>query len=279
MSGYHSGYQSSDNHMYTSTPTYADFNVRSDKYHSQSMQELLNDTTEAPILSGTDWAPGEARREKKDSAPRRRAQMAVGEFVQRRRRSCRGSLGWLKEGNRGKLLLFVSFGLLCALALVLYFVIPRAPGVGWVKLTSDDSSPFTSAAEATFHFNANLSLSVDARATYIPLQISDFDVEVTDVDTGKVIGTGSLSHGTASARDFTTFVVPVYFSGSYVNSSDATYASVASACGPIYPTTTRTSMSLSVYVSMKVAGLIGKRYGDTSVTDITCPVEFSSTSS
>ncbi|KAK4705378.1 carbonic anhydrase, partial [Phenoliferia sp. Uapishka_3] len=198
-------------------------------YSASASQMLLNDVAPPPIVSKDDWGTGEGIQEYQNNKKRRKAKMkaeAVATNVSR------GVKGWFKKDHRGVISLFAAFAFFVALGITLYFVVPRAPGVAWGSLSSDDSDPQTSNTNATFSWNANLTLIVDSSSSYVPLEVKIFEVEVSLLSSGAQIGTGSM-HTTVPGRSLKNVTVPILFSGGpYVNYTDVTYAAMLDSCGP-----------------------------------------------
>ncbi|KAL8290489.1 hypothetical protein RQP46_002747 [Phenoliferia psychrophenolica] len=258
--------------------SYSDFNNKgpNDRRYttSASYDLLLADTAPPPVLS-KDWSAGEGRREAKDAGIRRKTTNAVGGFFKTKTHAVKS---WFKQGNRGKLAVFVAFFFICALALTLYFVIPRAPSYAYGILASEDSDPQVANTDASFSWKANLTLKVDSSASYVPLHMTDFDVQVSLLSTGVLVGSGKTS-ASVSGHSETNITVPITFSGQFGNKTDATYAAMLAACGPIYPTTDRGTLDLTFAITTKILGLIGHFSGAAQETGLTCPIAFSSSHS
>lgn len=244
------------------------YSYQSSGQQSQSM--LLDETVPSTNLSRTDWSKQEINDERPDVIRRNE--------LHRKRRACGD---YLKEGKRWQTLVFYVFAGLVSLGLILYFTIPRAPFfqlLSRTPLTSTDMNPTTSSLNpTTFRFNANLSIAVDARASYVPVHFNRLKMTVSDLGTGGQLATGSLDGSTVPGRKITPVTIPLIFAplnGAYSNSSDATYGVIRSSCGTVYPTTIRPSLSLSLVIEMSVRGLIGSTRTSTQISNIECPVEF-----
>lgn len=183
---------------------------------------LLDETVPSTNLSQTDWTKQELNDVRPDVIRRK-------EF-NNKRRACGD---YLKEGKRWRTLVFVVFAFLVSLGLILYFTIPRAPLfqlLSRTPLTSDDKNATTSSRlPTTFNFNANLSIAVDARASYVPVHFTALSLVVSDLDTGGQIATGTLDGRTVPGRVITPVTIPLLFSplnGGYKNASDPTCQSL-----------------------------------------------------
>ncbi|KAI5479447.1 hypothetical protein MNV49_003591 [Pseudohyphozyma bogoriensis] len=261
--------------------TYDDFSnpgggIRSSYRSSQQFQsssDLLKTELEdlTPPLVGSEWTPEEARAEKQRKGNERK-QRVSGVFT-RKRNAVRE---WWSDGHKAHITLGVGFAFCVMLAFVLYFTIPRSPGIAYVSLTSTDSNPLSSSGYANFSWNANITLQLDARATYLPLQISKLSLSISDLNSGSVIATGTKASFKAPARKLSNVTVPILFKGQYSDASDETYADMADACGPEYTNVQRGTLALVVAADFNIVGLIGTKGAKTQADDITCPVVFTS---
>ncbi|CAD6887256.1 unnamed protein product [Tilletia laevis] len=170
-----------------------------------------------------------------------------------------------------------SFVLIFALAIVLYFVIPRVPSIAFLTSTPLDPIPDASGMSiggppANFSMSMNLNLRADNSAAWIPTRASKIVVEVTDVQNNKVVGKGLLSDRSFAGRKRTIFQLPVQFEWVSRNlTGDATFALWYSACGPEYPNTPRPTLTLRVAMEMHIAGLFGVHTTGTQLNNLKCP--------
>ncbi|KAK0562848.1 hypothetical protein OC861_005115 [Tilletia horrida] len=166
---------------------------------------------------------------------------------------------------------------LIILALLLYFVIPRVPSIAFLTATPLDPVPNASGMKiggppANFSMDMLLNLRADNTAGFIPTRASRITVEVTDLTTGAKVGKGSMSDRSFNGRTKTVFQMPVHFQ--YVSNNltgDATWQLWHLACGPIYPNTPRPTLTLSVAMTMHVAGLLGSHQTGTQLNNLKCP--------
>lgn len=107
---------------------------------------------------------------------------------------------------------------------MLYFVIPRTPTLAYnnqALMSGDDASINWSRTPANFTFNANMSLALDGRSSYVPPRVSNIQVVINDLGStpGTVqVGTGTVSSLTASTKQYTPLNVPITFKYTCVGS-------------------------------------------------------------
>ncbi|ORY76925.1 hypothetical protein BCR35DRAFT_119000 [Leucosporidium creatinivorum] len=172
---------------------------------------------------------------------------------------------------------FITFALAVVLGLLLYFVIPRAPGVNWgdqtssTALTSTNTSGTYSTTPTNFDFSAEVALDFDARGSYIPTKLYDLEAIIYDLDTTVQIGTGKMD-GSAKlpGRSITTVTMPLLFQMSFTNTSDTTYSDVIRSC-----TNSGNSFPLTLSFTYKISGVIGSKSAKLQSQDLTCPVTLS----
>lgn len=134
--------------------------------------------------------------------------------------------------------LFVVFGFLILLGLLLYFVIPRPPSFALLATKPLDAVPDGSAMK-TNHIPTNFSMDMlvnmraDNTGGWVPTKASKMTMEVLDLTTQKIVGEGFMKGYTFPGREIRVFQFPVSFAYASVNASgDATWSHYINACGP-----------------------------------------------
>ncbi|GAA5940736.1 uncharacterized protein JCM15063_006347 [Sporobolomyces koalae] len=188
--------------------------------------------------------------------------------------------------RKWKIVVPVLIAFFVALILILYFCIPRTPSITFrhskvpaTVLTSSDEAPYiTSVNPVSYYFNADLVLGIDASKSYVPVHYDSFGVTVKLRETGGVIGRTVWDEGEIKVpgKRVTSYQFPIYFSGNYTSTSDPTFAIMKSCCAHQYPTTYRAPLNLTVEVESKIKGVIGTSTEHTSIANVDCPIQWSS---
>ncbi|EPQ54829.1 hypothetical protein GLOTRDRAFT_116588 [Gloeophyllum trabeum ATCC 11539] len=179
---------------------------------------------------------------------------------------------------------FFMFGLCCAIALVLAFTIPRVPSFAF---NSDEpllnaTSPFNetvptifSRAPANFSFPSLVDLQANTGSNFLPLTFTKLSGQVFDLDTGMLVGTGSLGHTTVPAKAFPEIKLPMNFTYVATNDSDITWNNWYNACKntALYANGTRPGLKFRLVLDMNIFGLASHPTASTQITDAPCPIE------
>jgi hypothetical protein len=200
-----------------------------------------------------------------------------------------------KEWNRGhrgicgkwftkRMLIIFLFVLCCVIGIILAFTVPRVPSIALNTETPlanatgswKDAIPTTfSRSPTNFSFAGFADLQIDTTANFLPLTFNNLEATVYDYDTGVQIGTGSLGHWTFPAKAYTNFQLPLNFTYSAVNTSDATWTAWYDACrnaaddvGGVRP-----SVSFQLSLKMDIVGLVTKPTLTSEASNAACPVE------
>lgn len=170
---------------------------------------------------GPDWQADEIKNMSK-SHRRQEANWerkhAIKSWFRGQRRCC---------GINRKTAVFISFGVIIALILLLVFLIPRSPTFTYrsTPLSTDDpdSASFLSYPSANFSFDGSVAISFDTSSSWIPIKISNFEALVYDGQTENQVGKGGYS-GTKSFKrsDNIQLDVPVQFSYQANDNTDQT---------------------------------------------------------
>lgn len=196
------------------------------------------------------------------------------------------------RGNRGicgkwftkRMLVIFLFVLFCIIGIILAFTIPRVPAFAFNTDTPlanatgswKDAIPTVfSISPTNFSFPGFADLQVDTTSNFLPLTFNNLDATVYDLDTGVQIGTGSLGHWTFPAKAYTNFQLPLNFTYSAVNTSDATWTAWHNACknAATDPGGVRPSVSFQLSLKMDIAGLVTHPTTSVEVSNAACPVE------
>lgn len=107
------------------------------------------------------------------------------------------------------------------------------------------------------------------------IHISDFELNVYDLDSYKRVGTGEIHGGRTSfpGRSLTPTLLNLNFDYRAKNDSDPTFINYYQACAHKYDTIKRPGLSIIVELKMGVRGKIGKTQAATTVSGLECPIE------
>ncbi|SDA01514.1 BZ3500_MvSof-1268-A1-R1_Chr10-1g02742 [Microbotryum saponariae] len=182
-------------------------------------------------------------------------------------------------GDRKQRWVFGIFAVLVCLGLLLFFFIPRVPGVNWAN--ENDLESFTanagfqadySTSPASFAFSANISIQVDSSSSWIPYKMTSLQATVLDLSSSEIIGTGGYPYNAISlpARGKRNVMIPISFLGTYTSTNSTTYGDVIRACTA---NTTSTLLPIGISLTFKIQGVIGTKIAKLQSTRTTCPVE------
>jgi len=225
-----------------------------------------------PVL-GPDWQKSElhdlSRRGKSEIRQERRVR-AWREW----KRDQRGLFGvrWLTR----KALVFSLFAICVALAVTLFFTIPRAPSFAFYAnepFTVNNSTVEFSRTPTNFSFSGNLNLLADASNSYLPVHFSNIQVTLFDLDNDKAIATGAYGNHIIAKKANQAVVLPVQFSYSALNASDPTWNDMYSACGHDWPGTVRPDLKFRLELRMSIIGLVSHPFSETQISGVACPFE------
>ncbi|SCZ89341.1 BZ3500_MvSof-1268-A1-R1_Chr1-1g01118 [Microbotryum saponariae] len=278
------------------TTTYDDFVPRrASTMYQPGMGHIASSTSKTnvlemvqqPILAPHDWSIGEKRTDwGKRGSSRGENPRAVPPFKAKVKR-VKGFVG-----RHWKWLLAIVLALIVVVALILYFLLPRVPGVdfqGSNPIIKTSTFAQTSSSPAFFYFTSDLLVNiltwtgiifaVDASASYIPIIFSMFQVQLSLQETGKVIAQGPRTGIKVNGKTSTIYQIPLTWSGN-MSVSDPTFKAVRQACQTIYPTTTRPGLNLTMSVKTNLIGLIGTHHTHpVSIDNVPCPIQFPGNSS
>ncbi|KAG0149439.1 hypothetical protein CROQUDRAFT_653751 [Cronartium quercuum f. sp. fusiforme G11] len=255
------------------------------------------DMVHMPAL-GSDWARDEAREdkdwegkpgviEKSKWANRKKAlaskQGTIGNSVQHWFSGKTKACGWFGRIHGLALLIFLLIGL----ALMLFFLLPRAPTLAYNNQTlfvgDNSTASFRRADPIGFSFDAKINLAFDGRNSYVGPKVHDLLVIVQDLGSSAIeVGRGTLDGGSLklSTKDYTPFSATVHFTHSASAVTDPIWASYYAACAHMWPgNSTRPTLNLALGVSYSVSGLSGQQFESTTLNAIGCPVELSANAS
>ncbi|KAI0027935.1 hypothetical protein K488DRAFT_90283 [Vararia minispora EC-137] len=230
---------------------------------------------------GPEWKASELR-DMTSRGKREDKNEARLKFWREFKRNERGLFGrkWLSK----RFVVWFCFGLCIAIGIVLAFTIPRVPAFlfnsdqplqaasGWWN----GSIPTQfSPSPANFSFPAIVDLQVNTGSNFLPLTFTHVDGIVYDLNSFRQVATGHLNKTTVPAKTFTTLQMPLNFTYSAVNNSDATWVSWHDACEnkAIAVNGTRPGVQFRLIIQMGIAGLPGSHSTSTSVTNAPCPIE------
>ncbi|ORY35457.1 hypothetical protein BCR39DRAFT_461648, partial [Naematelia encephala] len=238
-----------------------------------SREEMIS----VPVL-GPEWQKSElhelSRRGQSEIRQEHRGR-AWKEWTRDQRGTC--GIRWLTR----RTLVFALFLFAAALAVTLYFTIPRAP-----HFTFYEPNPFTvnnstiefSRTPTNFSFTGDLNLLADSTSSYLPVHFSNIQATLFDLDTQKIIATGNSGNHKMARGTSEPVVLPVEFSYSAVNTSDTTWNDVYTACGHLWPGTIRPDLKFRLEVKMHIIGLVTKPVSETQISDVACPFELAGNS-
>lgn len=181
--------------------------------------------------------------------------------------------GWLSP----RVAVFIVFFILVALGVMLYFVIPRVPtfavlSTNPVVAIPNGASMQVNHAPTNFSMDMGFNLRANNRGSWIQTHAQDLKMEVTDLNTYKVVGKGQMDGINFKGRRNTLFQFPVHFSYVSLNASgDQTWQDFYTGCGPNFPGQTRPSLNLGVKLSMRIRGLLGRKETYTQLGNVGCP--------
>ncbi|KAF8158419.1 hypothetical protein B0H34DRAFT_797811 [Crassisporium funariophilum] len=280
---------------------YADFNNAGPRYSSAfglgqaptgysqlppttPMKEDLDTESKIEMVTvpalGPEWAKDELHQMTKASKKERK-QETRAQFWKSWHRGERGLCG--KYFTR-KVLVFFLFGLCCAIGVVLAFTIPRVPsfsfngGTPLVNATGSWAKAVPtkfSRAPANFSFPAYASLQVDTSANFLPVNFNHLSAKVYDLDTNRLVGTGSFARHSLPAKAFPEILLPLNFTYVTSNDSDPTWLNWYNACKnkALYIDSKRTPLKFRLVLDMDIMGLPSDHSASTQISDADCPIE------
>lgn len=143
--------------------------------------------------------------------------------------------GFLGTGLTRSKFIFILFGILAVIGIVLAFTIPRVPGIlinASAPLSGGSNIEF-SREPTNFSFDLNLNLQIDTHSSFVPVKFTSFDAVLLDLNTGNEIATGHVSDKTFAPNKFLDFSFPITFNYTAVNQSDTTCKSCFFYCSPV----------------------------------------------
>ncbi|KAJ7068985.1 hypothetical protein B0H15DRAFT_925890 [Mycena belliarum] len=199
------------------------------------------------------------------------------------------------RGNRGakwmtrKLMVFVCFGVIVIIAVVIGVCLPRVPSFALSNdnplgnATGDWGAAIPakfSRIPANFSFPAFANLQVDTDSNYLPLNFKHLRARIFDLQSGFLIGSGDLGHKTLPAKSFPDIQIPLNFTYVATNDSDITWANWYNACQNRGRVTggKRPGVGFRLELNMVIMGLPGSYGSSTQVASAPCPIELPSNS-
>ncbi|KAJ1022427.1 hypothetical protein NDA16_003416 [Ustilago loliicola] len=121
--------------------------------------------------------------------------------------------GWLSP----RVAVFLAFFVLVTLGVMLYFVIPRVPTFAIlttnpVTAIPNGASMQVNRAPTNFSMDMGFNIRANNRAAWIPTHAQHLKMEVTDLNTYRVVGKGEMDAISFKGRGNTVFQFPVHFS-------------------------------------------------------------------
>lgn len=88
----------------------------------------------------------------------------------------------------------------------------------------------------------------DASRSYVPVQFSNLQAKLYDIETNKVIATGDLGKHKVDNAVNQPIILPVTFSYSAINVTDPTWVHIYDACGHLWPGVVRPGKLVQTFV-------------------------------
>jgi hypothetical protein len=170
---------------------------------------------------------------------------------------------------------FIAFFFIAGLIVTLFFVIPRAVEFQWYadEPFVNTTSAYFTRTPANFTFDANLQLMADSTASWIPVQFSNAEAKVLDIDTGVVIANGKLGSYKLKKGKNLPVVFPVTFAYAAINGTDPTWSNMYNACKFQFQGQEKPSLKFRLEVKQFIVGMVPKPISTSSLLGITCPFE------
>ncbi|KAF8315605.1 hypothetical protein DL93DRAFT_839469 [Clavulina sp. PMI_390] len=230
---------------------------------------------------GAEWTKEELRgMTKKGKAEDQKLarQQAWREWNQGRR----GFFGkkWLTR----KVIVWGTFIFIIVFILFLVLCLPRVPSFGWnpaSPINAGTGDPtFTRGPEANFTFYANLDLEMSTGGNIIPIHMNNIHASIYLSDTNKLIASGDTGSFNQRGGTNRPLNVSVLFHYSANNDSDSTWNLVYNACksATLYASGSRPGLNIVLVLDLFIRGLIGTNHASTSITNLACPIQLSTSS-
>ncbi|ETW82178.1 hypothetical protein HETIRDRAFT_61294 [Heterobasidion irregulare TC 32-1] len=231
---------------------------------------------------GPEWKASELRDMTKAGKSEKKAERRSRQWKEFNRGQ-RGLLGrkWLTR----RVCVFIGFGLIVAIGIVLAFTIPRVPGFelnGRTPLQSasgdfNSSIPIQfSRIPTNFSFPAVADLQIDTGSNFLPLTFNSLHATVFDLDSLREVGHGEMGKTTLPAKTFSNIQMPLNFTYTTVNTTDTTWTNWYDACrNKALINGDRPGLRFTLNIAFKIAGLPSQHQTSTSVTNAPCPIELS----
>ncbi|TIB80064.1 hypothetical protein E3Q22_02132 [Wallemia mellicola] len=181
-------------------------------------------------------------------------------------------------GITRKTAVFISFGVIIALILLLYFLIPRAPTFTFRStplLTDDpDSASFLTYPTTNFSYDGSVAISLDTTTSWIPIKIKNIDATVYDGETNNEVGTGGFKSTQSYSKSDNIHVnMPIHFAYQASDQNDQTWVNWHDACRYRFAGEgSSTTLSIKLKLDMKVEGLTKtSTVSQTSDNTVACP--------
>ncbi|OZJ03284.1 hypothetical protein BZG36_03739 [Bifiguratus adelaidae] len=155
---------------------------------------------------------------------------------------------------------FVTFGALIVIAIVVFFVWPRVPAIYLQGATTNAPMSFGPTNAPKISAQWDVSVQIDNRVNYIPIAFTSLDAQMLDAQTGAIFATGTLSGVQFSAKTISTTAIPMTVSYTSQDTVDQTYQDLFKACSvnPINSTSgTQIALQVTLAVKMSIRGLVG----------------------
>ncbi|TRM56910.1 hypothetical protein BD626DRAFT_406310 [Schizophyllum amplum] len=230
---------------------------------------------------GPEWGKDEMRNMTKAGKRERRNESRHDKWIAWKR----GERGMCGKWFNRKMTAWVSFATIIVIALVLAFTIPRVPSVSFdsnkqylVNVTDGDLAdidPQFSRLPANFSFAAMANLQLNTQDNYLPLKFSHLYGKVYDSETDEMVAEGDTGAMTLPAKAYPDVQLPLNFTYSASNDSDATWLNFYDSCKNKIASVdgVRPALKFKIVLDMHIIGLPSTYHGSVSTKDAECPFE------
>ncbi|KDQ06969.1 hypothetical protein BOTBODRAFT_140559 [Botryobasidium botryosum FD-172 SS1] len=274
---------------YTGTTSGDGYRALSPTVHSPlsggKPESLSNPTAPVELVTvpafGPEWKASELREMTKAGKSEIRADKRKVKF-KAWWRDQRGLCGvpWLTRKN----LVWITFGLIIVIAVLLIVTIPRVPNFNISAdqpfVSNSSEVPVFNRVPANFSFDAKINIQIDTHGNILPVHFNHLNASVYMLGTTQMVAGGDLGPYTAQPKQYIPVQLPITFSYLGVNTSDPTWTAFYNACknkgqvvGGVRP-----GLQLYLVLQMSIRGLIGQTSTSTSFANAPCPIELSQTS-
>ncbi|KAF8868671.1 hypothetical protein BD779DRAFT_1614914 [Infundibulicybe gibba] len=256
---------------------YADFNNAGPRYSTGFGSGDQGATGPVELVTvpalGPEWRRSEMRDMTKSGRREKKSDARKEKWTQWKR----GERGMCGKYFTRRVLVFTLFALCAAVAIVLAFTIPRVPGFAFksdsplLNATGSwkNAVPTTfSRFPTNFSFPAFASLQIDTNGNFLPLTFDHLHASIFDLDTGRQVGTGDMSHKTLPAKSFPQIQLPLNFTYTAANDSDQTWLNWYNACKnrALIVGGVRPPVKFRLVLDMDIAGLPTEHHASTQLS-------------